>query len=130
MNNLNLHGRRLAGSLLLASTILIGLNANAATPEPPGLFTTLPGKSQAVLPEQAIDGRSRAVKINKGRLRSGRFFVGLPDGVSFEAVRDTQYELGNGRSAWVGHAKGRPGDRVVIGISGDDQLCRVQQHAD
>jgi hypothetical protein len=59
------------------------------------------------------------VKINYGRLRSGRFFVSLPDGVSFEAVRELQHDLDGGRFAWVGRAADDPDSRVVIGVSGD-----------
>ena len=106
-------------SAVLGSCTLVAGAVFAATPEPPGLLSNLPGKSQAVLPAQAIAGRARAVQINFGQLRSGRLFISLPDGVSFEAVRDHQQEWGAGRFDWVGHADGDQGNSVVIGISGN-----------
>ena len=139
MSTFNIPWRMTAFSVLLGSATFFGTNTYANTPEPPGLFSTLPGKSRAELPEQAIDGRSRAVKINHGQLRSGRFFVNLPGGVSFEAVRDQMQDLGQNRSAWIGHASDNPGNRVVIGISGDavagtfayqDRLFKLEPRAD
>ncbi len=120
MCKLNNPWRKVAFSVLLGGwTLYGGLVASAKTPEPPGLLTTVPGKSQAVLPAQAIDGRSRAVKINYGQLRSGRLFLSLPDGVSFEAVRDHQQDWGKGRFDWVGHADGDLANSVTIGVSGN-----------
>jgi len=111
---------RVATASALAGFLsLLALSALATTPEPPGLFSTLPISSKAVLPQQAIAGKSVAVKINRGRLRSGRFFVSLPGGVSYEAVRELHQDLGNGRSSWVGHASGEPGSTVVLGVSGN-----------
>lgn len=60
-----------------------------------------------------------AVKINYGQLRSGRFFVSLPGGVSYEAVRELQQDLGKDRSSWVGHASDEPESTVVLGVSGN-----------
>ena len=111
--------RELFKIALTIFTAFFGTSAFSVTPEPPALFTHLPGKTQAELPHQAIPGMSRAVKVNYGQFRSGRFFVSLPGGVSFEAVRDFQKDLGRGRHAWVGHAGGNENSRVVIGLSGD-----------
>ena len=105
MNTSKLQWRRAALSMVLAGASAVSFHA-AATPKPAGLLNKLPGKVQGQLPQQAISGRSNAVKVNKGRLRNGRFFVELPDGVSFEAVRDIEYDFGGGKSAWVGHANG------------------------
>ena len=90
----------------------------AKTPQPPGLFTALGQARGASL--AAREGRAPAirVKVNRGLLRSGRLFLTLPGGVSYEAVRRATYELGGDRFAWVGHANGDPQQRVVIGISG------------
>ncbi len=118
MNTTKLQWRTAALSIVLAGASAVSFNA-AATPKPPGLLTKVPGKVKVELPQQAIAGRSKAVKVNKGRLRSGRFFVELPDGVSFEAIRDMEYDFGGGKSAWVGHANGNSKDRVVIGQSGN-----------
>ena len=118
MNTTRLSWRVSALSLLLASASIASFDA-AATPKPPGLLTKQPGKVQVELPQQALFGKSNAVKINYGRLRSSRFFVELPGDVSFEAIRDVEYDFGNGKSAWVGHANGNANDRVVIGQSGD-----------
>ena len=119
MNTIKLSWRKTAISALLCSASLIGINAYAANPNAPGLLSTLPGKSQARLPDQAIAARSKAVTINYGQLRSGRMSIDLPDGVSLDAVRDLQQEMGNNKYAWVGHANGNKANRVVIGVSGD-----------
>lgn len=111
--------RATAVSALAGIISLVAQTTFAQTPEPPGLFSKLPMNSRAVLPQQAIAGKSRAVKINHGRLRSGRFFVSLPGGVSYEAVVESQEDLGKGRSSWVGHASGDSKNTVVISISGD-----------
>ena len=118
MNSITLQWRKAALSIVLAGTSAVSFNA-AATPKPPGLLNKLSGEVQGQLPQQAISGRSKAVKVNRGRLRNGRIFVDLPGGVSFEAVRDIEYDFGGGKSAWVGHANGNSNDRVVIGQSGD-----------
>ena len=104
---------------LIGYALLLSPNAYTKTPEPPGLFSTLPSKVQTQLPGQAIAGKSRAVQINYGRLRSGQFFVSLPDGVSFEAIRDFQHEQDNNRFTWVGHADGNSDNKVIISVSGD-----------
>lgn len=52
-------------------------------------------------------------------MRSGRFLVNLPGGVSFEAVREKMEDHGKGRSSWTGHAEGNPEDSVVLSASGD-----------
>ncbi|HEY6130553.1 MAG TPA: hypothetical protein VIV27_00975, partial [Halioglobus sp.] len=57
--------------------------------------------------------------IDRAQLRSERFIISLPGGESYEAVRERQQDLGNGRFAWVGHASDNSGSRVVIGVSGD-----------
>jgi len=98
---------------------LIAVAAFSKEPEPPGLFSTLPISARAVLPQQALAGKSHAVKINHGQLRSGRFSVSLPGGASFEVVRDFHQEKGDGRSSFVGHASKSPGNRVILGISGN-----------
>ena len=81
---------------------LLAFSAAAKTPEPPGLFSQLPETARATLtlPPQAIEGKSRAVKINYGQLRSGRLFLNLPGDISYEAVRELQQDLGKGR--WPG----------------------------
>ena len=119
MNSFNFPWRKTAFTALLASASFISLNAYAGKLEAPGLLSTVPGKSQARLPDEAIAARSKAVRINYGQLRSGRFSVDLPGGVSLDAVRDLQQEMGGNKYAWVGHANGNPANRVVIGISGD-----------
>ena len=71
------------------------------------------------LPEQAIAGKSRAVRINRANLRGGRLTLDLPGGLTVGAMRDRQEDMGNGRFAWVGHAIGNRAERVIIGVSGD-----------
>ena len=71
------------------------------------------------MPDKAIAARSKSVKVNHSQLRSGRLSISLPDGVSLDAVRDLQQEMGNNKYAWVGHANGNKANRVVIGVSGD-----------
>lgn len=119
MRTSNTPWRKALVSIAFGSCTLLAGAAFGATPEPPGLLSTVPGKSPAVLPAQAIAGRARAVQINYGQLRSGRFFLSLPDGVSFEAVRDQQREWGKGRFDWVGHAAGDESNSVVLGVSGN-----------
>jgi peptidyl-Asp metalloendopeptidase len=113
-------GRR-AVSLALAGCIsLLAFSATANTPEPPGLFSQLPETAEATLalPQQAIAGKSHAVKIVYGHLRSGRLFLNLPGDISYEAVGNVQQDLGKGRFAWAGHASDDPGNTVVIAVSG------------
>ncbi len=98
---------------------LTNLNAYAKTPEPAGLFSDETTHRALVLPKQAIAGKSRRVRVDREKLRKGRFFVNLPGGISFEAVRETQQDDGRGRSSWTGHADGNPDNTVVLGISGD-----------
>jgi hypothetical protein len=105
-------------SALIGGASLIAVSALAKTPEPPGLFSPLPGKSMATLPQQAIAGKSRAVTINYGKLEKGRIYITLPGGPSYEAVRTEHQDLGKGRFTWVGHASDDPGNTVVIGVSG------------
>ncbi|MEZ5503654.1 MAG: M12 family metallo-peptidase [Halioglobus sp.] len=113
--------------------------ASARTPEPPGLFSTVGETPPGKLPKEAIAGKSRKVKIDHNKLRRARFFVSLPDGVSYEAVRDLQQDRGKGRFAWVGHASDNPDNRVVIGVSGNavagtfayhGKLFRLEPRAD
>lgn len=108
-------------SAVMGCVSLIAVSAAAKTPEPPGLFSGLPSTANApeVKPSKdAIAGKSRAVNINYGQLSRGRFFVRLPGGISFEAVREERQAHGQGRGAWVGHASDDPDNTVVIGVSG------------
>ena len=109
----------IAFSVLFACSSLLATQAMAGQTGAPGLLTKVKGQKVGQLPEQAIKGRSQAVKVNYGRLRSGRFSLDLPGEISLEAVRELDKDLGENRRAWVG----RPGDgsdgRVVLGISGD-----------
>jgi hypothetical protein len=90
----------------------------AKTPQPPGLFTPVSPPRGASLAARETRAPATRVKVNRGLLRSGRLFLTLPGGISYEAVRKATYELGGERFAWVGHASGDPRQRVVIGISG------------
>lgn len=119
MNNCKLSWRKTAFGTLLASITVMAVNAHAIQPEDNGLFSTLPGKAQGRLPAQAIAAHSRSVKVNYSQLRRGRFVIKLPDGTALDAVRDVQKEMGKNKFAWVGHANGDKGNRVVIGVSGD-----------
>jgi hypothetical protein len=108
-------------SAVVGCVSLIAVSASAQTPEPPGLFSGLPSTANAPEvkpPKEAIAGKSRAVNINHRQLSRGRFFVSLPGGISFEAVREERQAHGQGRGAWVGHASDDPDSTVVIGISG------------
>lgn len=118
MWGLKLLSRSATLSALIGCVALIAVSASAQTPEHPGLFSQLPDTSLAVLPQQAIAGKSRAVKINYGQLRSGRFFVSLPGEISYEVIGEVQQGLSKGRFAWVGHASDDPDSTVVIGVSG------------
>lgn len=115
----NLLRHKAASIVIMGCISVLTFSATAKTPEPLGLFSQLPDTSKATLPQQAIAGKSRAVKINHGLLRSGRFFLSLPGDISYEAVRVMQQDLGNGRFAWVGHASDDPGNTVVLGVSGN-----------
>ena len=121
MSSFKIASRRMALSALMGCVSLLAFSAAAKTPEPPGLFSQLPdtAKAKLKLPQQAIAGKSHAVKINYGQLRSGRLLLNLPGDISYEAVRDKQQDLGKGRFAWVGHASDDPDNTVVIGVSGD-----------
>lgn len=124
----------LSGLLALSS-----LTSFANTPTPTGLFSEPPVATVTKPPKNAIKGKSRAVKINRQMLRKGRFFVSLPDGVSFEVVRTNQQEKGKERLSWVGHASDDPGSRAVFAASGDavagtlaynDKLFKLEPRAD
>ena len=97
----------------------LALPASAKAPDAVSLFATLPPGVQSSLPAQAIAGRSNKVKINRQKLRQGRFSVSLPGGVSFDVVREQQHEMGNGRFAWVGHASDNRDSQTVVGVSGN-----------
>jgi hypothetical protein len=96
-----LPSRRTALSALFGCVSFLAFSAAATTPEPPGLFSQLPETSMATLPQQAIAGKSRAVTINYGLLRSGRFSLSLPGDIAYEAIGEVQQDLGKGRFAWV-----------------------------
>ena len=98
---------------------MINMPAVAKTPQPSGLFSSSSEDAKANLPRHALKGKSRKVRINHRKLREGRFFVSLPDGVSYEAIRDLKQDQNKGRYAWVGHAGDDRRNRVVIGVSGD-----------
>jgi len=101
-------------------SLLLAAGAAAKTPEPPGLFSQPPGHAAAgAAPQYPGLGVPLDVKINYGQLRSGRLFIHLPGGVSYEAVREQLQDFGGGRLAWTGHAGDDPDSRVVLGISGD-----------
>lgn len=93
--------------------------ASARTPSPDGLFGSEKMIAHKVLPKRAMKGKSRGVRINRAKLRRGRFFVELPGQVSFEVVREMQHEMEDGNYAWVGHARGDKKNRTVLGVSGD-----------
>ncbi|MEZ5571748.1 MAG: zinc-dependent metalloprotease family protein [Halioglobus sp.] len=104
-----------------------------------GTLSEQPQAHQKILPKNTVRGNYRTVKIDQKKLRKGRFFVSLPDGMSYEAVRVIQQERGKGRFAWVGHASDDPENRVVIGVSGDavagtfsyrGKLFRLEPRAD
>lgn len=103
----------LSGLFAMAST-----TALAKTPKPTGLFADSQEPALVKPPRNALKGKSRAVKVDRKLLRKGRFFVSLPDGVSYEVVRSVQEELGKDKFGWVGHANGDPGSRAVFGVSG------------
>jgi len=119
MNSIKFPARVGLAAALAGILCLANVNADARTPEPPGLFAEQITSQTIVLPKQALAGKSRAVKLNREKLREARFFVDLPGGVSFEAVRESQEDHGQGRSSWTGHAEGEPDNTVVLGISGD-----------
>ncbi len=121
MSCFKLPSRRIALSALVGCVSFLAFSAVAKTPESSGLFSQLPetAKANPTLPQQAIAGASRAVKINYEQLRSGRVILNLPGAISFEAVRQLQQDLGKGRFAWVGHATDDPESTAVIGVSGN-----------
>ncbi|MDE0950593.1 MAG: M12 family metallo-peptidase [Halioglobus sp.] len=104
----------------LAGFVTLGAHAAFAnTPEPPGLFQSHSTSTKQTLPKQSVAGRSRAVTMDYKQLQKSRFFVSLPGGVSFEAVRNLKKDHGKGRFSWVGHASGDPKNEVIMGVSGD-----------
>jgi hypothetical protein len=119
MNSFKSPARARLVAALAGILSLTHLNAHAKTPEPAGLFSEETTHQALVLPTQAIAGKSRSVKLDREKLRKERFLVNLPGGVSFEAVRESQEDHGQGRSSWTGHAEGDPDSTVVLGISGD-----------
>lgn len=119
MNTLKLTLRVATGSILAGIISLIVMPAFAKTPEPPGLFSELPTPANARLPQQAVAGKSHAVTINHGQLRGARFHITLPGDISYEVIRESHQDMGNGRSSWTGRASSGADSRVVIGISGD-----------
>jgi len=130
MSCFKLASRRIVLSALVGCVSFLTFSAAAKTPEPPGLFSQLPdtAKAKLKLPQQAIAGKSHAVKINHGQLRSGRLLLSLPGDISFEAVRELQQDLGKGRFTWVGHASDNPENTVVIGVSGDAVAGTFTRH--
>lgn len=104
--------------LMTGLAIVASLVSLPAAAQPPGLFSELPAATGVVLPRQALAGMSRAVGINRDELSNERFFVSLPGGVSFEAVRDLQEDHAGG-SSWIGHASDDANSTIVLGISGD-----------
>ena len=113
-----------AASSRLARRCLAALfsrrHVQAGAKEPPGLFSEVAGNSGMKLPEKAIKGKSRAVKVNRGQLRSGRILVNLPGDISLEAVcRNCSRSRARTGSRWVGHASGDKREPVVIGVSGE-----------
>lgn len=115
--------KSLLRALLIAAlsgvVTLISLPSTAKTPKPPGLFSDAPETTVTKPPRNAIKGKSRAVKLDRKMLRKGRFFVSLPDGVSYEVVRTLQQEKGNNQFGWIGHASDDPRSRAVFGVSGE-----------
>ena len=104
----------------LASTLsLFAHGTSAQTPKPEGLFTAQGTEVSGAVTKRAYRREARNVRINRQKLRRGKFFVELPGNVSFEVVREMQQEMKDGRFAWVGHARGNANNRAVIGVSGD-----------
>lgn len=111
----------------------------AKSPKPAGVFSDAPEAALVKLPKNAMKGKSRAVKVDRKMLRKGRFFVELPDGVSYEVVRSLQHERGADRFAWLGHASDDPESRAVFSVSGESvagtlsyngKLFRLEPRAD
>ncbi len=119
MRNLTLPARASLVAAMATIISLTNLHAHAKTPEPPGLFSEQPSSTKVVPSKQAKAGKTRSVKINKDKLGKGRFFVSLPGGVSYEAVRESHQDHGKGRSSWTGHADDDAENTIVLGISGD-----------
>jgi hypothetical protein len=80
---------------------------------------TLQTTNEAAPTQHANAGRSAAVTLNLGELLGERIVIELPGGIAYEAVREVQQNVGEGRQSWVGHAEGDPDSAVVLGISGD-----------
>jgi hypothetical protein len=118
MGNANSPLRAFLTTALGAMVLLTQLTAVAKTPEPAGLFSEQEDAAPRTPGKKSVKGKSQAVKVNVEKLRRGRIFIKLPDGSSYEAVRDTQQERSKGRFSWVGHASDGPENRVVIGVSG------------
>lgn len=107
-------------AVTLAGTLsFFSHSAAAQTPKPEGLFKPQATEASGAVTKRAYRREARNVRINRQKLRRGKFFVELPGNVSFEVVRELQHEMRDGRFAWVGHARGNANDRAVIGVSGD-----------
>lgn len=119
MKRFGLTTQALTAAALTGAISLFSTGSVAKTPTPDGLFSKESATTHRVLPKRAFRERSRGVRLNREKLRRGKFFVELPGDVSFEAVRELQHEMADEQYAWVGHAKGNRENRAVVGVSGN-----------
>ncbi len=126
MTGLAFHTSAFLRGVVAISAVAIAALATAGTPEPAGLFSTVPASKssklafdkQTVLPSQAIPGKSRQVNVNIKQLEGNRIFVSLPGDITYEAVRQFKGQTGANQFSWVGHAREDKNNRVVIAVKG------------
>lgn len=119
MKRFGLSAQAFTAATLMGFISFFSTGAMAKTPTPDGLFTDETASTHRVLPKRAFRATSRGVRLNREKLRRGKFFVDLPGDVSFEVVRELQHEMADKQYAWVGHARGNKENRAVLGVSGD-----------
>lgn len=119
MKRFGFNAQLVTAATLTSVLTLLSQGAAAKTPRPDGLFSKETTTAHRVLPKRAFREQARGVRLNREKLRRGKFFVELPGDVSFEVVRELQHEMDDKRYAWVGHARGNQENRAVLGVSGN-----------
>lgn len=127
-------------TLVLVSIVaVIPFGAHAqVTPEPPQMFYAVgPAEipEHVTLPESAMMGRSKFVRVNFGLLRSGRLSLNLLDGVAVQAVLERRITHLTGGDSWIGTLDGIEGSQAIFSqhgkalsgvVSTGDRMFKIQ----